>query len=60
MEAGLAGKTVAPIEVNYRPDEKYWVMMPASGEIQVYLAVNFHNEVEVSLGRVMLLEWQDS
>jgi len=48
------------MEVNYRPDEKYWVMMPGSGEIQVYLAVNFHNDVEVSLGRVMLLEWQDS
>jgi|DEB19_MinimDraft_2_1074335.scaffolds.fasta_scaffold25736_2 hypothetical protein len=60
MEAGLAGKNVPPMEVSYRQDEKYWVTMPVNGEIQVSLAVNFHNDVDVSLGRVMLLEWQDS
>lgn len=60
MEAALKGTTVPPMEVAYRQDEKFWVVMPAKDEVQVYLSVNFHNDVDVALGRVMLLEWQDS
>lgn len=45
------------MEVPYRQDEKYWVMTPVKNEVQVYFAVNFHNDVDISLGRVMLLEW---
>ena len=60
MLSALEGKIVDPVEVPYRQDEKFWVLMPAADEVQVYLAVNFNNETEQSLGRVMLLEWQDS
>ena len=60
FDSSLAGKICTPMEISYRTDEKYWVMMPTAGEVQVYFAMNFHNETDISLGRVMLLEWQDS
>jgi hypothetical protein len=34
--------------------------MPVANEIQIFFGINFHNQVDQSLGRVMLLEWQDS
>lgn len=55
--SALEAKIIEPIEIAYRSDEKYWVMMPAKNEVQVYFAVNFTNTTDVSLGRVMLLEW---
>jgi hypothetical protein len=55
--SSLEGKMLDAIEIPYRSDEKYWVMMPAKNEVQVYFAVNFTNTTDVSLGRVMLLEW---
>lgn len=55
--SSLEGKMLEGIEIAYRSDEKYWVMMPAKNEVQVYFAVNFTNTTDVSLGRVMLLEW---
>jgi len=58
--SALEGKALDSIEIAYRSDEKYWVMMPAKNEVQVYFAVNFTNTTDISLGRVMLLEWQDS
>lgn len=58
--ASLAGNTSESVEVPYRADEKYWVMQPAANEVQIYFGVNFSTEVDQSLGRVMLLEWQDS
>ena len=58
--ASLDGKITEPVEVPYRADEKFWVMQPAVNEVQVYFGVNFSTEVDQSLGRVMLLEWQDS
>jgi actin related protein 2/3 complex subunit 2 len=59
-KAALADKQVDPVEVAYRSDEKYWVLMPQKNEVQVYFAVNFTNTTDISLARVMLLEWQDS
>jgi len=49
-----------PVEVAYRKDEKYWVSQPEKGEVQIYFAVNFTNEVDKTLARVILLEFQDS
>lgn len=60
MKAALEGKQIEPVEIAYRTDEKYWVLMPAKNEVQVYFAVNFTNTTDISLARVMLLEWQDS
>ena len=60
LKSALESKTLDPVEIAYRSDEKYWVMMPAKNEVQVYFAVNFTNPTDISLGRVMLLEWQDS
>ena len=60
LKSALESKTLDPVEIAYRSDEKYWVMMPAKNEVQVYFAVHFNNQTDVSLGRVMLLEWQDS
>jgi hypothetical protein len=57
MESAIAGKILEPMEIPYRTDEKFWVMMPEADQITVYFAINFHNDVDVSLGRVMLLEW---
>ena len=57
MMAAIEGKQLDPIEIPYRVDEKFWVIMPAKNEVQIFFAVNFNNTTDVSLGRVMLLEW---
>jgi len=33
FKAALEGKIVEPVEVPYRQDEKYWVIMPVANEI---------------------------
>lgn len=43
FNAALNGKQVEPVEIPYRQDEKYWVIMPATNEIQIFFAVNFSN-----------------
>jgi hypothetical protein len=43
FKAALEGKTVEPVEIAYRQEEKYWVIMPATNEIQIFFAVNFSN-----------------
>jgi hypothetical protein len=43
FKAALEGKIVEPVEIPYRQDEKYWVIMPANNEIQIFFAVNFSN-----------------
>lgn len=35
-------------------------MMPQKNEVQVFFSVNFTDTTDISLARVMLLEWQDS
>ena len=57
MQASLVGKQVDPVEIAYRQDEKYWVMMPLKNEISVYFSVNYTNTTDISLARVMMLEW---
>jgi len=57
MKASLAGIQVDPVEIAYRQDEKYWVMMPLKNEISVYFSVNYTNTTDISLARVMMLEW---
>ncbi len=60
MNAALADKQIDPVEIPYREHEKFWVLMPAKNEVQVYFAVHFTQDTDVALARVMLLEWQDS
>ena len=60
LKSSLEGKQIDQVEIAYRVDEKYWVVMPAKNEVQVFFGVNFSNTTDQSLGRVMLLEWQDS
>jgi hypothetical protein len=43
FKAALEGKVVDPVEIPYRQDEKYWVIMPANNEIQIFFAINFSN-----------------
>lgn len=58
--ASAGDEIIPPVEVPYRQDEKYWVMMPAKGSILVFFSVNFKNSTDMSLARVMLLEFVDS
>lgn len=60
MKAAIAGKPNAPAEIAYRQDEKYWVINPDKDEVQVFFAINFPNEVDQALARVMLLEFQSA
>ena len=60
MVASAGSEVIAPIEVPYRLDEKYWVVMPTKGEVIVFFSINFKNTTDMSLARVMLLEFQDS
>jgi len=57
MVASAGDEVVAPVEVPYRHDEKYWVVMNAKGSVLVYFSVNFKNTTDMSLARVMLLEF---
>lgn len=46
------------MEIPYRLDEKYWVTVPKSNDaVIVYYAVNFTESTDISLARVMMLEW---
>jgi hypothetical protein len=60
MKAAIAQKDFKPAEIPYRQDEKYWVVNPAKDEVQVFFAINFPNEVDQALARVMLLEFQSA
>jgi hypothetical protein len=60
IKAAIEGKPIAPAQVPYRQDEKYWVLNPDKNEVQVFFAINFTNEVDQALARVMLLEFQSS
>jgi hypothetical protein len=57
MKAAQAGTEFKPAQVPYRQDEKYWVVNPAKDEVQVFFAINFPNDVDQALARVMLLEF---
>jgi len=60
MMAAMEKKQLPPVEVKYRSNEKYWVMMPENNTVQVYYSVNFSNSTDISLARTMLLEWESS
>ena len=44
------------MEIPYRQDEKYWVLVPANGEAQVVYGLNFHTDMERCLARLMTIE----
>lgn len=60
MKASIAKTPFTPAEIPYRHDEKYWVVNPSKDEVQVFFALNFPNEVDQALARVMLLEFQSA
>mmetsp|Transcript_5762 Transcript_5762/g.4117 ORF Transcript_5762/g.4117 Transcript_5762/m.4117 type:complete len:90 (-) Transcript_5762:591-860(-) len=43
MEASATDTIAPPVEVSYRLDEKYWVLMPAKGTVLVFFSINFKN-----------------
>ena len=43
-----------------RTDEKYWVVQTAENEVTVYYAVNFIDETDKALARIIMLEFQTS
>ena len=48
------GKTSDSCEINYRKDEKYWVVA-AKGEVTVSFALQFENTTDRALARIFLL-----
>ena len=55
-----AGETVTHCEIPYRKDEKYWILSPEAGSASFYLSFNFINQTDLSMGRIMLLEFKDA
>jgi len=60
MKSAIAKKQLDPVEIKYRANEKYWVVMPENNTVQVYMSVAFEDLNEQKLARLMLLEFTDS
>jgi len=55
-----AGQKATQCEIPYRKDEKYWITSPEPGSASVYFSLNFGNEQDISMARIMLLEFKDA
>ena len=55
-----AGGAVNQCEVPYRKDEKYWITSPEAGSASFYFACNFANPTDISMARIMLIEFKDA
>ena len=55
-----AGREFEPMEIPYRPSEKYWVMSPGKDMVMVCFSVHFELQDDQALARVLLLEFQGS
>jgi len=51
---------VTPCEIPYRKDEKYWITSPEAGSASFYIAFNFGNPTDISMARIMLLEFKET
>ena len=54
------GGSVTPCEIPYRKDEKYWITAPEPGSASFYISFNFGNATDISMARIMLLEFKDT
>ena len=60
MKCILAGKPAPKAcQIDYRPDERMWIF-PEAKEIKVTFEVNFTSDEDRQLGRIFLLELNDS
>ena len=55
-----AGSAVTPCEIPYRKAEKYWITAPEAASASFYLSFNFDNPTDISMARIMLLEFKDT
>lgn len=55
-----AGKVATNCEVPYRKDEKYWITSTEAGSASFMFSFNFGNETDISMARIMLLEFKES
>jgi len=55
-----AGKNTPNCEIPYRKDEKYWITCPESGSASFYISFNFGNSTDISMARIMLLEFKEA
>lgn len=55
-----AGKVASQCEVPYRKDEKYWITSTEAGSASFLFSFNFGNETDISMARIMLLEFKES
>ena len=55
-----AGSSCTPCEIPYRKDEKYWITCPEPGSVCFYISFNFTNATDISMARIMLLEFKDT
>lgn len=54
------GGSVTPCEIPYRKDEKYWITAPEPGSASFYISFNFGNATDISMARIMLLEFKET
>jgi len=55
-----AGGEVTACEIPYRKDEKYWILSPEAGSASFYISFNFGNPTDISMARIMLLEFKET
>ena len=60
MVKAKAKEEFQPVEISYRPNEKYWVLCPSKGTCQVLFSVHFEKADEQAFAKVILLELQTS
>ena len=60
MVKAAAGEEFEPCEINYRPRERYWVLCPAKGTVQVLFSIHFEKVDEAAFAKVIMLALQQS
>ena len=55
-----SGGTPTPCEIPYRKDEKYWIRSSEAGNVSFYISFNFTNATDISMARIMLLEFKET
>ena len=51
---------VTNCEIPYRKDEKYWILGSSENEFSFFISFNFTTPTDVTLARIILLEFKDS
>ena len=56
MKCSLAGKSLPPLEIPYRPTENFWVQT-SEKDVTVTFPVHFDNDDDKAFARIFLLEF---